>query len=131
MSMTDLAPERIAEINNSAQVFETLVNTEGAIVWTQVNKPKLPTTTLLYYEMFVEGAGLRAEVSDKVVNGTYLFRILNHPTIKFLHHAPDGEGLHMWADEGFHNALDNDAIGWEVAAKSAGVKPSDDPQSSN
>lgn len=112
-----------------ADDWEELVNRPGELAWTTA--AHAPPETREYLKL-LEDAHIAYEMADRCVRGTYLFRIrwLEHPEVHYLVHDP-GTRAHMWADEGFHNALDNDRLGWEMAAQTAGfeiieVLPGDD-----
>lgn len=87
--------------------LETLVN-DGGITWKPVNLEELPVSTHTYVDMMLVKPGYNFAVADVVLKGTYLFKI-EHPVVKYLHHVPQLD-LHMWAGEGFHEALDNTQI---------------------
>lgn len=95
------------ELSFIADEYERLVG-DGSITWKPVDLDELPINTRSYVEMMLVEPGYTFSVSDKVVKGTYLFQV-EHPVVKFLHHIPQFE-THMWAGEGFHEALDNTQI---------------------
>jgi hypothetical protein len=94
---------RLTDIANQ---YERMVG-EGAIKWLPVDKSNLPESTVKYVELFLGPSGLGYMVAEQRLGGTILFKI-DHPTICYLHHDPVGES-HMWADDGFHNALNNNS----------------------
>ncbi len=95
---------RLADVANQ---YEKMVG-EGAIRWLPVDKSNLPAPTLKYIELFLDPSGLEYMVAEQRLSDTVLLKI-NHPTICYLHHDPVSES-HMWADEGFHNSLDNNSV---------------------
>jgi hypothetical protein len=95
---------RLSEI---ADEYERLIG-EGSIGWSQADLSKLPPNTKSYLEMMLVIPQWDFEVADQVIEDTYLFRI-DHPVIKYLHHIPQTD-QHMWAGEGFHEALDASKI---------------------
>lgn len=100
------------KLTDIANEYERLVNAD-LLIWHEVDKRLLDESTVRYLETILEPSGLYYQVADVKVYDTVLFKI-NHETIKYLHHDPDTK-QHMWADEGFHNALPNDIVLLELA----------------
>jgi len=98
--------------------YERLVN-DGQARWEPVNKETLDPCTVEYLETVLEPSGLTYMVAEQRLQGTVLFKV-NHPNIRYLHHDPQ-TGSHMWAGDGFHEALPNNAV-FATLAGMAGVK---------
>lgn len=90
--------DRLSKISDE---YERLVN-EDVIKWQTPDLDRLPESTRLYVELFLVPY-IEFWVDDKQLGGTFLFK-LNHDKVHYLHHDPHTK-VHMWADEGFHNAL--------------------------
>lgn len=95
------------QISAIANEYEGLVN-DGSITWLPLSLEDLPDSTRKYVKMMLVDLGWDCQVSDKVLGGTYLFKV-DHPVVKYLHHVPQND-THMWANEGFHESLDNSRI---------------------
>jgi len=98
---------REKHLSTIANEYETLVN-NGGITWLPLNLEELPDSTKKYVKMMLVDQGWNCQVSDKVLQGTYLFKV-DHPVVQYLHHVPQNDA-HMWANEGFHESLDNSRI---------------------
>lgn len=90
-----------------ADQYERMVN-DGRVQWEPVNKQTLAPSTIEYLETILEPSGLTYMVAKERLQGTVLFKV-NHPSIRYLHHDPETE-QHMWAGDGFHEALPNNAV---------------------
>ena len=109
--------ERYDRVSNE---LERLVNTPGAIKWEepdieflkQSTKDYLKTCGLLDY-------GIKFWVADVKLEGTVLFKIEDDFAC-YLHHDPVTD-VHMFADEGFHNAVNNNRALARLANKAVGV----------
>lgn len=95
-----------------ADQYEKLVQ-EDALVWSPVNKADLKPATILYLEAILDPTGLEYSIADQRLGHTVLFKV-EHPTIRYLYHDSALE-LHMWAGEGFAEALSNDWVLMELA----------------
>lgn len=94
---------RLTDIANE---YERLVL--NGLVFATVDKSLLHPSTVLYLEQILEPSGIEYWIANIRLDGTVLFK-LNHPKICFLHHDPVEE-KHMWADDGFHNAIPNNKV---------------------
>jgi len=95
------------EWKQAANEFEKLINT-GKITWQPLNIDNLPGPTRLYVKTILMPAiyqGLKVQVAKERINGTVLFKLDGLKHTKYLHH--DGKWGHQYADEGFHNAINN------------------------
>jgi hypothetical protein len=101
---------RLAKI---ADQYEDMV-ARSEINWVTPNKESLNALTIEYLENIIEPAGITYKIANIRLGGTYLFK-LNHPSylinenVCYFHHDPV-EGKHMWAGQGFHDALDNSRV---------------------
>lgn len=90
-----------------ADQYERMVG-DGTIQWRPVDKRTLDRSTIEYLETILEPSGLSYSIAEQRLQGTVLFKV-HHPTICYLHHDPATQ-QHMWANEGFHEALPNNAV---------------------
>ena len=81
---------------------------DDTIKWGPVNKSTLDPSTVEYLETILEPSGLTYSIAEQRLDETVLFKV-HHPTICYLHHDPATQ-QHMWANEGFHEALPNNAV---------------------
>jgi hypothetical protein len=121
--MTQEQPNRLSVIADQYEELVNLVSGKSQIEWVDVDKEHLHPSTVKYLEMILEPAGLSYKIANVRLGGTVLFK-LDHPSyireaICYFHHDPV-EGKHMWAGQGFHDALDNDRV-LALLAEEAGV----------
>lgn len=95
--------ERLSKI---ADRYEELIS--KGLEFIDVDRESLDDFTLIYLDQILNPAGLEYSIATVRLDNTVLFKI-EHPEIAYLHHDPV-EGKHMWADVGFHNALDNNRV---------------------
>jgi hypothetical protein len=107
-------PNRLSIIADQYEELVNLVSGKSPIVWVTPQKEQLNASTIKYLENIIEPAGFSYKVATVRLGGTHLFK-LDHPidmireAICYFHHDPV-EGKHMWAGQGFHDALDNDRV---------------------
>lgn len=99
------------------------------INWVTPNKESLNALTIKYLENIIEPAGISYKIASIRLGGTYLFK-LSHPShlinenVCYFHHDPV-EGKHMWAGQGFHDALDNSRVLALLAEQCGLILPAD------
>lgn len=96
--------QRLSQISDQ---YERLVQ-ENALTWVPVDKMTLAPTTVLYLSVILDPSGLEYLMAEQRLDRTVLFKV-DHPTIRYLHHDPVTDS-HMWAGEGFAEALPNDKV---------------------
>lgn len=93
--------KRLGEL---ADQYEELIN-HGNPTWID-NDFNIPLSTAYFLDRFFE-LGIKVELCNSTlgqdIGGYYVFRI-NDPKIRYFVHVPE-LNVHMYADEGFHNAL--------------------------
>jgi hypothetical protein len=104
--------------SEAANQYEHLI-AENRLTWIPLDKTRLPSSTRTYFEKWLEMPGLLVEVASEHINGTILMKI-DDPVVVYLHHDPATKH-HQFADQGFHNALDNNLALARLAARRLGL----------
>jgi hypothetical protein len=95
--------------------YEKMVEADE-LTWVEVDHSKIPASTSLYCKMWLDYCGIKYKMATLQLGETYLFKV-EDDFVKYLHHDPVHE-KHMWADEGFHNYIDNNDALAKLSARS-------------
>jgi hypothetical protein len=91
----------------------------GELVFGDFDLGVLPSATRSYLQCFVFDAGVGVELCERVVDGTFLFRLVD-PVVGFLHHDPV-TGVHMWINHDFSDSLNPKAVFWYLMCLKVGL----------
>ena len=103
--------DRLSDIANE---FERALNA-GELAFSPCDLATLPASTRKYIECFLLESGIKYSLCDRVIEGSYLFK-LDDPVVGFLHHDSVTE-IHMWADAGFTEGLNPSAVFWYLMCR--------------
>lgn len=92
-----------------ADQFERLVNTEGALRFLPVDKSAMHPATREFLETIIEPTGISCTIADVRLHGGAVLFKLDDERVPFVSHLPDRQ-THMYADAGFHNALEPNKV---------------------